>query len=281
LWVVDLAPIAGARGSEEASASTTGRAWSRFADWTSASDADLSVVVRALATLLGAGVPLHRALSYAAKEAATAPQRAAFSAVRDAVERGESLSAAVQAQSLFPPVFAPLIAAGEGSGTLDASLALLADHLERRDTLRNRLRSALIYPSILAVASIVGVVVILLVVVPRFAELITDAGGRLPASTRALIAVSGVLTHGWWLVLGVIAVTALALSQWLRDPVSRRRMDESRLAWPLVGRLEHTQAAAGYTGTLAIGLRAGVSLLGAMALARAVVRKPSLGGIAR
>ena len=280
LWVVELEPVAGVRGkppsilaSGTKSVSHAPSIWTR---WWGASDADLAVVVRALATLLGAGVPLFRALTYAAQEAATDVQRAGFAAVRDAVARGESLSAAVAAQRVFPPIFAPVIAAGEGSGTLDASLALLADHLERRDALRSRLRSALVYPSVLGVASTFGVIVILLLVVPRFTSLISDSGGVLPLSTRLLMAISTVLTKGWWMLLLVGGVTLLAFARWLRDPAARRRLDESRLQWPLVGRLERLHVAAGYTGTLAIGLRAGVTLLTAMTLARAVVRNQHL-----
>ena len=276
LWVVELQPMAGTQRAPQVAGSMGAvrslerpSTWWR---WRENTNADLAVVIRAVATLLEAGVPLYRALTYAAQEAATEGVRSGFGAVRDAVSRGESLSSAVSAQPVFPAVFAPLIAAGEGSGTLDASLELLADHLERRDALRSRLRSALVYPFILAVASIVGVTVILLLVVPRFATLITDSGGVLPVSTRLLIAVSTALTTRWWMIVLTLAVTVLVIERWVRDPAARMRMDESRLRWPLVGRLERLQAAAGYTGTLAIGLRAGVSLIGSMRLARAVVR---------
>ncbi|MBL0171139.1 MAG: type II secretion system F family protein [Gemmatimonadaceae bacterium] len=280
LWVVELLPVEG--GSRSSGPSSDRRPVSTHAMWPAwrgrwtDSDADLAVVIRALATLLGAGVPLHRALTYAAQEASTDAHRTAFGAVREAIERGDSLSVAIAAQSVFPAVFAPLIAAGEGSGTLDDSLSLLADHLERRDALRARLRSALVYPSILGVASILGVVVILLLVVPRFATLISDNGGALPMSTRLLIAVSAALVRGWWIMLLLLGVVAVAAHRAMRDPSTARRWHESRLRWPLVGRLERMQAAAGYTGTLSIGLHAGVSLLASMGLARAVVRNQHL-----
>lgn len=277
LWVVELTPILDARTSLAASSAeapstpptASARTW--FGRW-GANDADLAVVMRAMATLLSAGVPLIRALTYASQESATAELRLAFDTVRAAVERGGSLSSAVANEQSFPSFFAPLIAAGEGSGTLDRSLALLADHVERRDALRIRLRSALVYPTILAIASTVGVLVILLFVVPRFAALIVDSGGTLPTSTRVLIAASAIVTRGWWMLLLVTGLGALAASQLFRDESARRRWDERKLAWPFLGRLLRTRDAAGYTRTLAVGLSAGVSLLGAMALARALVR---------
>jgi len=277
LWVVDLEPLGAAarRGAGDRGAAPR-RAGPRFSGWAGAGDAGMAVVVRSIATLLSAGVPLHRALSYASQEAPNEPQRAVFTALRSAIERGESLSAAVAAHDMFPPVFAPLIAAGESSGTLDGSLALLADHLERRDALHAKLRAALVYPTILGIASMIGVVVILLVVVPRFATLINDSGGTLPLSTRALIAVSGALANGWWIVLLAIGIAALLVQQSLASPTRRQQWHAWRLRWPVLGPLERMHAAAGYTGTLAVALRAGVSLLGAMALARAVVRNGTL-----
>ena len=292
LWVTDLTPadagrapavrraagassgetggeMGGSTGAAASGAPSLSRVWSR---WAGSDDAALAVVVRAIATLLAAGVPLERALGYATQEASNPAMRLGFDAVQDAVRRGEALSTAMSRQSVFPPVFTPLVAAGEASGTLAVSLALLADHLERREALRARVRAALVYPVILGLASMVGIVVILLVVVPRFAALISDGGGVLPLSTRALIAVSTLVTQWWWMLgLGAVGITMAA--QWmLRDVAARRALDERLLHWPLVGALARLRVAAGYTGTLAIGLRAGVPLLSAMALARGTVR---------
>jgi type II secretory pathway component PulF len=278
LWVIELTPIdATDRGATLTSTSRTDpsrRRTAMSALWDRVSGragTDVAVVMRAMATLLAAGVPLHRALTYAEQEASTEPLRAAFAAVREGVQRGESLSVAMAAQAALPTQFAPLIAAGESSGTLNDSLTMLADHLERRDALRAKLRGALIYPTILGIASIVGVVVILLVVVPRFAALISESGGTLPASTRALIALSTLVTRGWWMILIAVSLAAALGERLLNTASSRQRLDESRLGWLVTGRLERLRASAAYTGTLAIGLRSGVPLLSAMALARGVI----------
>ncbi len=282
LWVVDLQPVTRARAAVDRStasdftgsgarvAASPARSLRDVLSW-SGPDTELAVVIRSMATLLSAGVPLYRTLAYAAQEATTERARLTFVAVRDGVERGDALSHAVAGQALFPSIFAPIIAAGENTGTLDTSLSLLADLLERRAALRTRLQSALIYPAILGIASVIGVVVILLVVVPRFADLIADGGGTLPVSTRALIAVSTALTQGWPVVLVLLVLLVVGARVALQSPSTRLRLHASRLTWPVVGRLERLQAATGYAGTLAIALRAGVSLLGGMALARAVV----------
>lgn len=284
LWVTTLEPAArtappiavqdGAASTGLPAAAGTGRRWWQRLTGPSA-DAELAVTVRAMSALLGAGVPLEQALAYAAgdgSETATA-----FDAVRRDVRGGAALSAAVARQGSFPAVFGPTLAAAEASGTLGDALAVLALHLERADAVRARLRAALAYPAVLGVASVVGMTVILLVVVPRFATLVADAGGTLPWSTRALVAVSAVLVRWWWLLLAGLAVAPVAARGWLAAPANRARWDAARLTLPVIGRLERTRWAAAYAGTLAIALRAGVALLPAMRLARAAVGNGALG----
>ncbi len=237
---------------------------------------DLAVVTRAMATLVAAGVPLERALGYASAQAPDERSRRSFTAVRDAVRNGQPFSAAVGADTLFPRWFAPTLAAGEASGTLDASLLLLADHLERSDAVRSRLRSALTYPAVLGIASIVGVVVIMLVVVPRFADLIADNGGTLPLSTRLLIGLSSALARSWWLLLIAGALAVLAWRRTMADPTQQQRWHAALLRWPVVGPLERTRGGAAYTGTLSVALQSGVGLLKAMQLARQVVSNRQL-----
>lgn len=278
LWVTTLTPTGAARTTAaddrgSGKSNTPQRWWS----WRSRTSArELAIITRAVSTLLSAGVPLDRALTYAANQAPDDSSRAGFAAIRDAVRNGQSLSSVVASQSLFPTYFAPTLAAGEASGTLDASLSLLADHLERSDAVRARLQSALIYPAILGVASIIGVTVILLVVVPRFATLIQDSGGTLPLSTRTLIGVSDVVTRGWWAMLVGAVLAVIACRRLLADPATRRRWDATVLGIPIVGPLERTRGGAAYTGTLSVALRSGVGLLTAMSLARAVVTNRQL-----
>jgi len=277
LWVTALSPSIDLGDNASPGSFADHRAPSTIAAWfagvraTRTSARDLALVTRAVATLLSAGVPLERALGYAVAQAPDERARDSFTAVRDAVRNGRSLSTAMAAQSMFPPWFAPTLAAGEASGTLDTSLVSLADHLERSDAVRRQLQSALIYPALLGLASIIGVTVILLVVVPRFAVLITESGGTLPLSTRLLIGTSDLVTRGWWVLSIGVVLAAVGWRRAMSDPSWRRRWDATTLTWPVIGALQRTRASAGYTGTLAVALRSGVGLLSAMALARGVV----------
>jgi type II secretory pathway component PulF len=187
------------------------------------------------------------------------------------VRNGRSLADAFRTHALFPPLFPALAATGEATGSLDTSLARLAESIERSDALRARIRAALLYPALLGVAAIFGVTVILLVVVPRFAVLLQQAGGKLPFSTQLLMGVSALVTRGWpvWILLGLTA--AVGWRRWLSLKGNALRFHAWRLRLPMVGGLERSMAAARYTRTLSLALPSGVDLLLAMRLARGAV----------
>ncbi len=245
--------------------------------WRAHPTADLTIQLRAMASLVGSGVPLVRALEFAAGHARDPRVRHAFSGVLADVVRGSSLAAALERQSLVPAEVPAVVAAGEATGTLAHSLTRVADALARRETLRGRLIRALTYPAILGAASVAGTTLILVLVVPRFAALITEGGGTLPLSTRVLLALSALLVRGWW-VLALLLGATLAVRARGLSAASQLRLAQWRLGWPVVGWLDRTRAAAGYTATLAVALETGVPLLRAMALARGTVRNVALDG---
>src|SRR6266581_9001519 len=161
---------------------------------------------RALAALLPAGMPLARALGVAAT-LTTGAVAEALEAVRRRVERGESVATALAAYpDLFPPLYVGVVRAGEKSGDLDAAFRRLAVQLERDAQLRSRLVSASIYPLLLATVGGIAVLVLVLFVLPRFAELLQGAGARLPRSTAIVLGVATLPSRFWPLVLaGAVA----------------------------------------------------------------------------
>jgi len=299
LWVIELEPTratataaaatgAAATGAAATGASATGaaataaaveppaRLLDRLARRTTDGDESLAILTRSIATLLEAGVPLERALAFAASGETDSRWRRIFSGLQEAVIRGESLSEAATRVEALPRAYAPLLAAAEASGSMADTFARLADDLEQRSRLRARVRAALVYPTLLAIASTVGTLVILIVVVPRFADLIAGAGGTVPTSTRLLIALSALLSRFGWLLVVAVVLAGTAGRQSLQDAARRRRWHAARLRWPLVGHFEREQAAAGYLGTLAVALESGVPLLRAMSLARGTVGNDAL-----
>jgi type II secretory pathway component PulF len=227
-----------------------------------------AVWLRTVATLAGAGVPLDRALAFAAQDAGHPAVAAAADRAARAVADGAPLSAALRAEpAVFAPLDAALVAAGEAAGALAPALDRVARRREEAEALTAELRGALVYPTALAVATGVGVTVLLAVVVPRFAAMLAGLGGTLPWSTRALLAVSAVVTRGWP-VLAAVAIGAVLIWRAVRaDPAGARRLAAARRRWPVWGPLERALDTARLTRALGTLLDGGVALVPALRLA--------------
>ena len=227
---------------------------------------------RNVATLLSAGVPLDRALAFTAQHASHDGLAEAVRQARRAVQEGASLADALARHPrYFDPLFVAMVSAGESSGALEIVFDRLSEHLEEGAELRSQVRTALLYPALMAVVGCIGLGVLLGFVIPRFAGILADVGGTLPLSTRLLLAASTVLTKGWWAWLLLAVAAAYALPQVLARPETRRRWHGARLAWPWLGDLELKYATAQFARTLGLLLKSGVPALPALRIARASV----------
>jgi general secretion pathway protein F len=231
--------------------------------------AALTLWARNTATLLGAGLPLDRALGFSAEHLGNDALRDALRRVRREVQGGASMADALAAQpKIFTPIFGAMISAGEATGQLDLVFERLADHLEEGTELRSQVRSALMYPLLMSIVGGVGVLVLLGFVVPRFTAILQEVGGTLPMSTRLLVAASGLVTGWWWIWLPLLAAGVYALVIALRRPNVQRRWHHSRLRWPVVGDLELKYATAQFTRILGLLLKSGLPILPALRIAR-------------
>jgi general secretion pathway protein F len=221
-------------------------------------------LTRAVAALLPVGMPLAQALG-ASANVATGDVRAAVLAVRARVERGETLSAALAAHPrLFPPLYVGLVRAGEKSGDVAGAFARLADQLEREEALRGKLLSASIYPLLLAAAGSVAVTVLLVFVLPRFAELLQDSGAALPRSTAIMLGVSTTLRR-FWPALFLVPVAAAMVAAWVRGTAEgRRAWSGFLLAVPVVRGLRRHALAARFARLTGVLLGGGAPLLAAL-----------------
>jgi general secretion pathway protein F len=175
---------------------------------------DLAEFTRALAALLPAGLPLARALSVT-RDIAPQSLHAALGDVQARVERGSTFADALAAQPrAFPPSYVGLVRAGERAGSLDASIARLADAIEGEQQFRSKLLTAAIYPTLLAFVGGAAILVLLMIVLPRFGALFAASGSELPASTAAVLAISAGL-RAYALPIVVIFVALAAFLAWL------------------------------------------------------------------
>ncbi len=243
-----------------------------------ASRRDLAIVFRCIAALVGAGVPLERAVA-ASEPLARGPLRDTLHNARDRLREGAGFAHALSVgRGVVPPLVLGMIRAGERGSQLGAALDQVAAHLEQEADLVARVRQALTYPLLLAVAGLASVLVITTVVVPRFAAVLGDLGQQLPPATRLLLGSSQLLSRVWipLLVIGVAA--AWSVVEWLRRPEGRERLEEALLKLPFIGPVRHALATARVTRALGGMLRAGMPLLPALDAAREAAGDLAIGG---
>jgi general secretion pathway protein F len=225
-----------------------------------------------LATLLGAGQPLDRALTILLEMPEDEAARRTIEDVRDAVRGGASLSAALDRQhGTFSRLFVNMVRAGEAGGSLHETLQRLADYLERSRALRARVINALVYPAILLAMVGLSLLFLLGYVVPQFSSMYESLDADLPWFSSFILGL-GEFVRDWWIVILALPLLALLwIDRKRRDPVFMRRFDgwllQRKLAGPLVAKLD-TARLARTLGTL---LRNGVPLLSALGIARNVL----------
>ena len=230
-----------------------------------------------LATLLGAGQPLDRALSILLELPEDERTRRVVTDIRDIVRGGAPLSTALERQhGLFSRLYINMVRAGEAGGSLHDTLQRLSDYLERSAELKGRVINALIYPAIL-LAVVGGALLFLLgYVVPQFALMYESLDVALPWFTQWVLTAGLVVREGWIIMIVVPAVIALVVERWLRQPATRLAMDGWLLQrngiGPLLAKLE-TARLARTLGTL---LRNGVPLLSGLGIARNVLSNRAL-----
>jgi general secretion pathway protein F len=220
-----------------------------------------------LATLLGAGQPLDRALGILLELPETGEARKVLERVRESVRGGAPLSVALEQQhGLFSRLYVNLVRAGESGGGLDDALRRLADYLERSRELRSRVVNALIYPAILMTLVMLSVVFLLLVVVPQFEELFASLNAELAWYTSAVLWLSQGLRAAWLPLMVLAGLLAWWLSKRMADPGFRLRLDQRLLASRYTGALVARLDTARLARTLGTLVGNGVPLLTALNL---------------
>lgn len=234
--------------------------------------AQLALLTRQLATLIGAGLPIDEALGALSEQAENDRQRALTVALRARVMEGASLAQAMaEFPDSFPDIFRATVAAGEQSGRLETVLDKLADYAEARDALTQKILAALAYPLLLSLVAVVVVMGLLTWVVPQIVGVFQNLHQTLPLATRALIALSAFLRSWGWLIALVLIALAIAARIALRRETLRWRWHALLLRLPLVGRLVRAANTARATRTLALLADSAVPLLDALGIAAQVV----------
>src|SRR6187431_2621961 len=221
-----------------------------------------------LATLLKAGMPLVQSLDILRSRLSNPLFKSVLDDVYEKVRGGTALSDAFTAHGdLFPSVYTASLMAGERSGNLDAVLRRFVAYSKTIDTVRSKTISAMIYPIILVALAVVLVGIIVIKVVPTFAEFYTSFNAELPLSTRIIVAVSDIIRAQLWLILIALGAAALGFYTWIKQPGRGAQFDRWILKLPMIGGSVHKFSTSQMARTLATLLGGGIPLVNALEIA--------------
>ena len=227
---------------------------------------DIAIFTRQLATMMKAGVPLLQAFDIVARGATNPRLTKLLTDIRSDVETGTSLSSAFRKHPMhFDALYCNLVEAGEAGGILEQLLDRLAIYQEKTIAIKQKIKSALMYPVAVIIVAFIVLTVIMIFVIPAFEDVFKSFGGELPAPTLAVIAMSKFFVSWWWLMAIVIGGGGFFFFQsWKRSEKMQIAMDRLLLRLPVFGDLIHKSVIARWTRTLSTMFAAGVPLVEAL-----------------
>jgi type IV pilus assembly protein PilC len=227
---------------------------------------DIAVFTRQLSTMMRAGVPLIQSFDIVGRGSTNPKMTRLLNDIRSDVETGTSLSAAFRKHPLyFDGLYCNLVEAGEAGGILETLLDRLAVYQEKTMAIKNKIKSALIYPVAVITVAFIVLAVIMIFVIPAFKEVFTSFGADLPTPTLVVIAMSEFFVKWWFAIFGLlIGGVFFFIQSWRRSLKMQKTMDRLLLKVPVFGDLVNKSAVARWTRTLSTMFAAGVPLVEAL-----------------
>lgn len=227
---------------------------------------------RELGALLAAGLPLDRSLSILGGMVEGGELSKIVRSLVEAVRAGKSLAVSMgEHPDVFPKIYVNMIRAGEAGGILESVLRYLTEYMESTLALKEDIKSALIYPLILATAAGISLIVLFVFVIPKFAAIFRDNGKALPWITKVVIGFSQFLAEYGWILLVVLCAAVVGALFYVRSAEGRSEWDRLSLRSPLIGDLLRKFETARFSRTLAALLKGGVPLLDALGTVQGVI----------
>ena len=215
-----------------------------------------------LATLQDAGLPILRSLKILNAQLKDGPMKRVVGGISEDVEGGTSLSEAMSKYPyIFDDLYVNLVRAGEAGGALTVIFNRLAEFMEKAEALARKIKSAMIYPTLVITFAVLVIVYIMVSVVPRFEDAFRSLGGQLPAPTQFLIDVSRFLAEKWWLLILILVAIGAAFYGIGRTGAGRRFFDRCKMKLWVFGPVVHGTQIAQFARTLGTLSASGVERL--------------------
>lgn len=223
---------------------------------------DLGVFTRQFATMINAGLPLVQCLDILSAQTEKPYFRQCIAAVMSDVEGGSTLGESMAKHpTIFSRLFVNMVEAGEAGGILDLILNRLAVYLEKADQLQRKIKSAMTYPTVVCVVATGATVFMLMFIIPTFARMFEDFGGKLPMPTQIVMMLSDFLRNYWYaLVIGVVGAV-IAFKRFYKTDMGKTKIDGMLLNIPVLGMVLRKGAVARFTRTLGTLISSGVPIL--------------------
>ncbi len=222
---------------------------------------------RQLAVFMRAGIPIMESLEVILEETTGKMMRIVLIDMVDSLRNGDTFAAAASAHpEAFPNYYVGILESAELTGNLDEVLNQLADYMDRDIKARSKITSALIYPAVVAVMSVVTVVILTVVVLPRFVVFFKSLDAKLPLVTRMMLNFSSYMTRWWYILIALILVLVATFITMRRNPRGRAVLDTWLLRLPVIGDITKTSILERTMRILSSLLRAGVDLPRSMAV---------------
>ena len=233
---------------------------------------DVMTFTQDLSSLLGAGLPVDRALSILIDVTQNDKLKEVIKDVLKTIQGGSDLSDALARHTkVFSRLYVNMVRAGEAGGVLEAVLSRLGAFLETSQDLKEYVKSAMVYPLFLVFVGGISIIILLTFVIPKFSIIFSDKGEAIPLPTQFLLGLSEVLRGYWWVVLGGLAGLYFLFRQYARTAAGRLKLDKYKLNFPVSGDLVRKVEVARFTRTLGTLVRSGVPILQALNLVKEII----------
>lgn len=233
---------------------------------------DLIIFCRQFAATLDAGISIIESLDILRQQTENKALKDALEDVYNEVQKGITLSNAMRVhREVFPNMLINMVAAGEFSGALTEILHRMTEHYEKEDRISSKIKSATVYPKILAVVTVAVVSILLIFVLPSFSNMFNDLGAELPLLTKILMNIGSYAASFWYIPVALVALAYFSFKRYLSTETGRVKFDKWKLGLPIFGPLFRKTATSRFSRTLGAMLKSGIPIIDAMEQVIAVI----------
>lgn len=229
---------------------------------------DIVMFTRQLSAMVGAGVPLLRALNSLQQHTESEGLRKVLGGIIEDVQAGSPLADALEKHpNVFSDVYVNMVRAGEAAGILDEILKRLAMQQEKNATIRKKVKSAMTYPMVLVGITVIAFFGLMIFVIPQIGKIVSDLGGpdaKLPGLTLAMLAISSFMTNYWFILIPVIIGGVVLLLRYIKTPTGKSQFHHVVLKIPGLKTIVMKVAIARFARTFSALMGAGVAVLEAL-----------------